>query len=330
MPQEKLQIEDLLDSEDKDKVDVSQFTQQPNPMQALITEEVEEFLRQPRIPKAAAKPNPFQTVPSTALKSSIEELLKKQNLPQERLRKCLQHAFDKKMQRIKSIKSKTFRKLRRKEKLRQERALEVSTEDSNGNSLDSTPSLESSDGSEEAPVLKFEGAAASSENDSSENEASDDEQQKMVQKAFCEEEDTLDGDSDFEAEKEEIVAQDAPQTTEHFLPGWDDWAGTGIETKKTKYNTFVEKKDGIKRFERKDFGHSNVIINEKTEQPEKYKVTVPYGLNKDECGQKLRTIISPETNALRVFKRFINSNDRDGRDEPLGKNIVPREFEPDT
>lgn len=111
------------------------------------------------------------------------------------------------------------------------------------------------------------------------------------------------------------------------MPGWDDWAGEGLETKKTKYNTVIERRDGIKIGERQDFNKTNVIINEHCGAPDKYKSELPYGYNVKDYKKKIQTPISAETNSLRVFQKFVKLSSKD--DEVMGANIKPAEFEPE-
>ena len=146
--------------------------------------------------------------------------------------------------------------------------------------------------------------------------------------AFQNEENELNiNELEFIKEKAKTVEKEAPQIIETVLPGWNTWGGIGIETRKTKQNTFVETKEGVKPRDRKDFNRKHLIINEKIQIPEKYKSEIPYGYTKTSYNKKISTPISLETNSLRVFKRFVKMENKE--ENPAGKKIEPSVFKPD-
>lgn len=314
---EKISLSDLTKLENGKTIDMGAMTDIPDPTYGLVKEEVEEFLEKSHGSEKTVRPATFLNVPSTALKESIEILLKGRNIHEERAKKRIQFEFDRKMQRINKIKSRVYRRMRRKEQLRKEQQLENDSE---------TASEDSSAVSDEesvppAPVVEFQENSASEEG----QEDDDNEQRKLVREAFGED-DCLDNREEFLEEKAAVVAADAPQIVETCLPGLDEWAGEGIEFKKTSRNTFIEKKDGIKPFTRRDFAHSHIIENENLSEVDRYWADAQYGLSKSEYKNKLLTVISPETNSLRVFKRFIKTTTKE--EEALGKVIKPNEFDP--
>lgn len=342
MVQRKIQLEDLANLNDGTKIDITEVTEAVNPGYNLIIEEVETFVDRPVV-KAKAIKNSFNNyLPPSDLKESIAELLKTKNIKEERIKKHMQFEFDRKMQRINRIKSRAFRRLQRREKIRKEEAMNAEEESgsdagsesgSNDSSTkESEASCSESSVSEENktkkaipaeelpnPVFEFNKAEISAP-------VVPDLQYEMVKNAFSNP--ALSGNTtDFIKEKHEIVDADAPKTIETVLPGWDDWAGEGLEVKKTKYNTVVETKDGIFVTDRKDYAHGNVIINEHVTIPDKYKSTLPYGYNTKEYKEWLKTPISAETNSLRIFKKFVKMNKKE--DTTPGVNIKPNEFVPE-
>ncbi|XP_077301451.1 U3 small nucleolar RNA-associated protein 14 homolog A-like [Arctopsyche grandis] len=132
---------------------------------------------------------------------------------------------------------------------------------------------------------------------------------------------------DFINEKKITVIEDAPQTIEHSLPGWNSWAGEGIEFKKTKFNTVIEKKDGIRPSDREDYTKNHIIINEHIEVNDKYKAVRPYGYTGKDYNKKITTTISLETTSLRIFNRFVKINNNKDKHIP-GQSIPPKEFDP--
>lgn len=149
---------------------------------------------------------------------------------------------------------------------------------------------------------------------------------KLVKEAFHDESLEL-NELEFIKEKETIVESEAPMLIETVLPGWDEWAGEGLETIKTKSNTIVERKEGFKPSERQDFFKTNVIINENIEVPDKYKSDLPYGFTTKDYNSYVKVPISLETNSLRVFNKFVKMNKKP---EPTpGVNVKPNVYQPE-
>ncbi|KAI5169561.1 hypothetical protein PAEPH01_0815 [Pancytospora epiphaga] len=321
MNNRKIDLADLVEMKDGTVIDMGVITDSVDPGYRLVTEEVETFIERP-IAKVKSVKNSFSSfIPSTALKESIEEVLKVRSVQEDRLKKHMQFEFDRKMQRIKRIKSRTYRKLHRREKLRKEQALQIdSDEGSQGSSENGESPSDKEESSVQGGIMDFRG---------SKNEPSEelmDPQFGIVKEAFRDP--TVEGnEKEFLEEKYREIENDAPLTTRTVLPGWDDWAGEGIEIKMTAQNTVMEKKEGILPYNRKDYGKHNVIINEHVTLSDKYKTSLPYGYSPTEYKEQLKTPISMETNSFRVFKRFLKVL---SKKRPVsGENIKPSEFEPE-
>lgn len=370
MVEKKIDLEDLIKFNDGTKIDVSEKVSTTNGAYTVITEEINDFVKKPKRESNNTEFGFFTNVPNTILKESIDKVLRDRNIEEERIRKHMQFEFDRKMQHINRIKSKTYRRMRKREKLRKERALQVE----NMNDKDVSEYKSEITDSEEINNLiktKYKSNDQSEITDSEDNnseEISDeiknpviefyDENKEKINDNICEKNDfiknnitkeadlgeeeielsgkdlitktftekTIIGNElEFLKEKEEVVKEEEPYRKEIVMPGWDEWGGEGIEVTKKEDNVIVYEKDGIRRDQRKDYKHDNVIINENVVIPDKYKAVLPYGYNKSEYEMKLKIPISIETNSLRVFKRFINLNKK--KDQPHGKNIKPVEFD---
>lgn len=323
MLQNKIELSDLTNLKDGTIIDVTHVTHIQDASYKLVCDEINDFIEKPKTENLHKNSSFFQNVPVTALKESIDSVLKKRNVQEERLKKHMQFEFDRKMQHINKIKSKTYRKMRRRDKLRKEQALKVDSDDTESGNDDSEMSEE-----EELnvnPIMTFNRDDNNSEESVIEDNKNGD-QHNMIKNAFVND-DVVGNEVEFMKEKLEVLEKDAPSIKETVMPGWDEWAGEGIETKKTKYNTMIEKKDGIRISDRKDFKHHNIIINETIEIPDKYKANLPYGYSVNDYKRRLDTPISAETNSLRIFKRFMKIGNKE--DDILGKVIKPTEFEPE-
>lgn len=313
MGEKKYTIEELASLNDGTNIDLNALYDVKDNSENLLQDEIAEFIEKQKIRKNNLKNNSFFNVPKSDLKNAIENVIKKSNIREEILKKQAQYDFDSKMARIRKIKSKTYRKMRRREKLKKMETLEsnIGEDESNENSED-----ENID--DFRPVISFE----NKKNDDTPEETL---QQKMVAEAFNLESEEC--EKEFLEEKKEIIVSEAPQILETVLPGWDDWAGEGIDFNKNKKNTILEFKEGIKNKDRQDFNKNNVIINEKTVIPDKYLSKLPYGHTYKEYKSKLNTTISLETTSLRIFHRFLNNSKSD--DSKFGKDIEPSEFCPE-
>lgn len=317
MAYKKIDLNDLTILPDGTNIDIGEITEKGNPEYALLKEEVDDFLQKPKEKVKKPKNSFFENVPETALKKSIENILKVRNTDEERMRKHIQFEYDLKMSRINKIKSKSYRRIRKREKIRKE--MEISLESSEYQK-DSEENEE-----ERIPIMDF--VNENKDDDSEGSEISIEESKKLVKLAFqTNDEDLNVNELEFIKQKAETVESEAPQIIETVLPGWNTWAGTGIETVKNKHNTFIETKEGIKPIDRKDFNRKHLIINENTTIPDKYKCEIPYGYSQENYHKKLSTPISLETNSLRVFKRFVKMEHKE--DNPAGKKIKPAVFDP--
>ncbi|ELA42952.1 uncharacterized protein VICG_00267 [Vittaforma corneae ATCC 50505] len=323
MQEKKFMLEELAQLNDGTCVDLEPIKNKEDGSYSLIKDEIEDFISKPARTHSK-KSSFFDSVPSTELKKSIEAILQMRNIHEEISKKNARYEFDRKMARIRKIKSKTYRKMKRKDKIKKEEALEACFEES------SRSEETSSNIQEFRPVISFEKDKKDPSNEEdygqSPSDDSNDSARGLVDKAF--EVPGFEGnEKEFLLEKAKVVQEDAPQIIEHCLPGWGDWAGEDIEFHKNKFNTTIEKKDGIKMSDRQDYRKSNVIINEHAEISDKYKSTLPYGYSHENYNEKLKTPISLETTSSKIFNRFVRLNKNDNA--ALGETIRPREFNPE-
>lgn len=129
---------------------------------------------------------------------------------------------------------------------------------------------------------------------------------------------------EFDAEKEQIMQEDADKTEDLTLPGWGSWAGKGIKKKKNKVTRTIK---GVDPSRRKDAKLSKVIINEKRikkvrpnysalqwqlltlhlhTQIEKYEITqVPFPFqNMEQYERSIRAPMGKEWNTRDVFQKL--------------------------
>lgn len=324
MAERKVSLEELATFNDGTCIDMGAVEDNNESSWNLVKDEISDFLARPRVSKPPMANNFYSTIPSSALKKSIESILRARNAREEVLRKHVQHEFDMKMNRIRRIKSKTYRKMRRREKLKNNELLERDSKEIESFNASSEDDSCKSEGIQEfRPVLSFNNQTRE---DSSESEICDS-QCALVASAFqtpgyeCNE-------KDFLLKKAETIRADAPQVIESPLPGWDNsWAGEGVEFKKTKFNTTIERKEGIRSQDREDFGKGHVIISEHVKIPEKYMSKLPYGFSSKDYKAKICTPISIETNSLRIFNRFVKVARKN--DSVAGKKIDPCEYDPE-
>lgn len=316
MADQRISLEELANLNDGTKVDLEVIENDGNGAYNLVKDEITDFIA---IQSNKNKPIAigfYESLPNTDLRKSIENVLKNKNLKEVIMKKNAQSDFDAKMARIKKIKSKSFRKMKRKEKLKQAE-LKEENEDVTS-SEDDNSEISEENIHEFKPVLEFKN------NGNTEKEI-EEPVNEIVNEAF-----EIPGfkgnEMDFLEEKKAIVFEDAPQTIEHSLPGWNSWAGDGIEFQKTRYNTVIEKKDGIKDTDRQDFTKKHIIINEHIEISDKYRAIRPYGYTGKDFNEKLATPISLETTSLKIFNRFVKMSNRENN--VPGQSIEPKEFDP--
>lgn len=244
--------------------------------------------------------NFYDLAPVTELEKSIHEVLNKKevDIVLKRRENNILFDFEKKMQRFNKIKSKTFRRLRRRERERSTAADDivkkmVESEDVEEPGEVDKSSTESDNSGEHKKLRSTENPVMTFYGQEKRNDVVSDEHKE------CE-------DEEFAQEKADVVANDMPVTEEIVLPGWGVWGGHGCSVKKTKANVILRQVDGIKLQDRKDKGSAHVIINEK--QPDldiKYKVSLPYGYTKEEYAKKVKMPSSHEWTSLRVLNKFV-------------------------
>jgi U3 small nucleolar RNA-associated protein 14 len=315
MVDQKLSLNELANLYDGTKIDMEVAENNVNGAYDLVKDEITDFIaissNKPKIKTESF----YESLPNTDLKKSIEKILKNKNLKEDLMKRSAQSDFDSKMARIKKIKSKSYRRMRRREKIKQSELLEDAA-DSESEQCESDVSSE--DIKDFDPILKFK---KNSENIAEvEDDASNNKNDLFEVPGF------KGNEIDFLKEKKTIIFEDAPQVIEHSLPGWNSWAGDGIEFKKTKLNTIIEKKEGIAASNRQDFKKQNIIINEHIEVNDKYKAKRPYGYTGKDFIDKINTPISLETTSLKIFNRFVKMNNKE--ENVPGKDIQPKEFDP--
>jgi len=318
MSERKITLEELAMLNDGTCVDLEVLNEQNDSLHAFVKDEIDDFLAQPKMKNKPASNSFYSTIPSCNLKSNIDRILKSKNIKEEIQKKHAKYEFDVKMARIRKIKSKTYRKMKRRDKLRKNEMLEPISEEENSEQEDK----ESENLEEFRPVLSFNNKIEIAE----ESEEASNTQNAIVSAAFCKEDTNL-NEKEFLREKTAVTTEDAPKILEHSLPGWDTWAGEGIEFVKNKFNTIIEKKPGIRVADRQDYRKSNVIINENMEIPAKYVSNLPYGFSSKEYKRSIYTPVSLETNSLRVFNKFVKMVHKE--ENPAGKDIMPQEFDPE-
>lgn len=325
MIHQKIDLDDLIQLDGETKVDIASLTEPVNPVHTLINDEITGFLEKPREEGRTPKVHFFSHVPSSKLKDTIDRLLKNKNKQEDRARKHLQFEFDRKMQRMNRIKSKTYRKMKRRDKIRKEEEI--------GSLLDESTQVEQSQEEaipEPSNELDVEPQALFIKNSEIDPEQSIPailtRQQEQVKSIF-EDEEQGPNEQDFVSEKVAIVESEAPQISETVLPGWDDWAGADLICRKTDKNTVINIKEGVQPSDRKDFKHGHLIINENITVPEKYKSELPYGYSYKAYREKMKVPISLETTSTRILKKFVKLSNK--ADIIPGKNIDPVEYEPE-
>lgn len=313
-------LNDLINLEDGTKIDAD-IQETANQAHDLLKEEMNDLLsnKKQKIEKNF-KNSFYENVPNSKLKNAIGNILKNKNQKEELLKKKIKFEFDRKMQRINKIKSRTYRKMLRKEKAKKNELLQEieSEEDSEQDSTQSVEDLVIN------PLVSINQKPVDFDVNEIESEEEEiDEQKALIKEAFEIAEEN--GEDEFRKEKKQIIEEDAPKLNVTVLPGWGSWAGENLEVKKTKYNTVTEVKEGIRKRDRADFSKSNVIINEHLEFDKKAMAQLPYGYNENDYKQKMDILISEETNSLRIFKKFVKI-DKKSEIVP-GKNVEHRVYE---
>lgn len=100
------------------------------------------------------------------------------------------------------------------------------------------------------------------------------------------------------------------------LPGWGQWSHNSAHTDIQSTNEERSNNDEIQKKQRKGFNGSRVIIN-KGASMNNIKVDLPYGYTKLEYEALLNVPITKESNTLRIFKKFLNSEKKRKEDEQM-------------
>ncbi|KAL2888415.1 U3 small nucleolar RNA-associated protein 14 [Ceratocystis lukuohia] len=111
----------------------------------------------------------------------------------------------------------------------------------------------------------------------------------------------------FEAEKEEVIAEQEDKVVDNTLPGWGAWVGDGISSReankhKGKFTTTIA---GVKRKDRRDAKLSRVIINEKrVKKNDRYLASqLPHSYETaDQYERSIRMPVGPEWMTKETFQ----------------------------
>ncbi|AFM99353.1 hypothetical protein EHEL_110790 [Encephalitozoon hellem ATCC 50504] len=302
----KISVADLVKFEEGDKIDLTELEENKDSVYAAIREEVFDAAKQTKKKSKKVVEDFYEVVPSTSLEKMMDKILQREKAKETGavlFEKNFKYEFDKKMRRIKRIKSKTYRRIRRQNKLKNKEVLEENMQENQGVQQDRARPLipdvllkEVEEVEEDTPILSFGGDENRGEN----------EQERLVRLAF--KDDIEEQEKAFAKEKEEVVNEEAPRVEEVVLPGWGEWAGPGLEVVKTKSNTIRNIVEGIKYSNRKDFNRSHIIINEKAlEVDKRFLAELPFGYTENEYNEKIGTSISRERNTLRIFRKLVRS-----------------------
>ncbi|KAF9762951.1 U3 small nucleolar RNA-associated protein 14 [Nosema granulosis] len=307
----KISITDLIDNQTVTEKD---FVIQPDEhLKTKTRNEIEDFISfkdNNDLEKISKRENKiYELTPKTNLEKKLDSILNKRSLAEIKERKNFQHQFSAKMQRARRIKSKTFRRFRREAKKAEEEQV-VSKKINIPQPLiaEENETMEEVE-VEGAPIFEFSGKIEDTQNN------------EVVRLAF--EEEMNENTKDFVEEKEKIINEEAPVVSETILPGWGGWAGPGLKITKNKHNVLINRKDGIKNSERRDFKAGHVIINETKEKlDDKFKSRIPFGYSREEYIEKLNMPISKECNTNRIFSKILKSKIKTQK----GKPVEPEKF----
>jgi U3 small nucleolar RNA-associated protein 14 len=321
----KITLEDLIGTEgDACK---QRFRDEKSLIYEMNKEEIRNHISTKKSDTKQKKSAFFEITPTSDLEKAINETLKSKPIDyaQKRREREFMHDFERKMRRIKKIKSKTYRKIRRREKAKIDAELKSREE-----GLVEHPAIEEGDTFNKSSIPEKLLRQAEGEEgkgkplnhilsfDGKEDSDSSDDQLELVKKAFDIDNNKDEVDEEFDEEKRKVIEEDLPKVEETVLPGWGGWYGPGLEIQKTKVNTLKRKIEGVKYSNRKDFGARNVIVNENTPSiDDKYKVSLPYGHTSEEYRAKLDVPVSKEWNTLRIFNKFVKP-----KGEPAGGDII--------
>lgn len=292
---DRISVADLVQFEDGEKINFAGL-EGVDASYAATREEIFKLLehreKMPRSEKSE-RSSFYEVSAKSELERSMNSILnrKEEESPGTvRARRCLKQEFDRKMMRIKRIKSRAYRRIRR--AMRKE-TVDADPETHVPHTL--LRGIATHEESEETPVFSFNGP-----------ENPQTVQEELVRLAFGE--GLEDNEKSFVREKEEIVNAEAPRVEEAVLPGWGSWAGPGLHLVKTRENTTVNVVDGVRYSSRKDFNRSHVVVNEAAPDIDRrFQAELPFGYTESEYSAAIRTPVSKEWNTLRIFKKLVRT-----------------------
>ncbi|EPR80089.1 hypothetical protein SLOPH_1814 [Spraguea lophii 42_110] len=263
---QKISLDDLIDSKYKEE-------------EKIDGQYVIDLIRDKKQENEGKKNN---FTPKNAFEKALDEEMNKEKefILKKRHENIVMAEFDKKMQRLKRIKSKNYRRIR-KQNLEKNKIVIKKKEN-----IEIPEHLE-----EKRIIFKFDGEDEIEDITESEESLSDEYEEE------------------FSKEKKEIMDKEKPTVEEMILPGWNTWGGAYIDVTENKNNKIVSTKDGISIKDRKDYKHKHLIINENIGiKEDKYKIQLPHGYTQEEYLAKLNIPVSKERNAFSVFKQIIKKN----------------------
>ncbi|ORD99374.1 hypothetical protein A0H76_956 [Hepatospora eriocheir] len=232
-----INLEDLINLENGKTIDIKE-DESVNKVLEMVKDDVEDFVNR----KEVKKIDKTKVLENSKLGRKISKIVSKSGIANQTFKAKLQAEFDKKMHRIKRIKSASFRKAKKQQELKNNLYEE----------LNSTSTI-SEEEQEYVPLISINNSKIKIKKEINKELVSDESNQ------------------DFYKEKQEIVNREAPREDIKVLPGWNSWAGPGLKVKRTKYNTIRNEIKGIEISKRSDFQKSNLIINENVKYDLKYK-----------------------------------------------------------
>lgn len=302
MAADRISIADLVSLEDGDKIDVAELAEGKGSVYAMVREDVHRAAEQSRKRPKTRNSDFYELVPSTSLEKCMDRILHGDREKEPRVaafERSFKYDFDKKMRRIKRIKSKAYRRIRRMNKAKSEQLDEQGQDQAAGGCEEQArvpdillKEMEASE-DEEVPILSFGGAEDEPEG-----------QEALVRLAFAD--GAGENEREFVREKQEVVNKEAPRIDEVVLPGWGVWGGPGLEVVRTRANTIRNVVEGVRHSNRKDFNKSHVIVNEGAPGTDKkFMAELPFGYTEEEYNEKIAMPISRERNTLRIFRKLV-------------------------
>ncbi|KAM0679043.1 hypothetical protein BDAP_000423 [Binucleata daphniae] len=285
--------------------------------------------------KTSIYDNFYEITPENELEMCIQKVMTKKDYKQKTRQNIILAQFDSKMRRINKIKSKAYRRIRRKEKVVENLVDEGGSgvlmnpdemikkhENNNNDEQTYNEDIDAMRNKSQLlnKLLKKNNSETKTENNSNvmsfsaEKKENYEKQKEIVKSMFKECNNEF--EDEFNEQKKDIVENEMPSIEKEVLPGWNCWGGADIEVVETKYNTFIRRKDGIKIEDRKDYKQSHVIINENNKTlDEKYIPVLPYGFTKEDYKMKMDMPVSKEWNTLRMFNKLVRDESKNKKKE---------------